>query len=331
MLKKFPVLVLALFLSAAGVLAQNDNQTNNSQTNNQTRTVASGQKVKIKGVVVAKDNDSFVVRDAGGVDTRVILASNTSIKTKGGAFGGGNSVPVNNIVRGLNMEVEGRGDNSGSLSANKVRFSKNDLATAQAIESRVAPAEDRLTQTEQNAQRISGQIDELMTISNAARGGAKAAQDTADAAVAGVNATNQRISAVDDFVVQSTQVINFKVGSAVLSPEGKQNLDTVAQTALTMKGYLIEVTGFASSEGGAKMNKDLSRRRAQAVLDYLIETHNIPLRRIGTSFGFGAAQAVADNATREGRAQNRRVEVKLTVSRGLNQTVEVQKDQNPNQ
>jgi outer membrane protein OmpA-like peptidoglycan-associated protein len=165
-----------------------------------------------------------------------------------------------------------------------------------------------------------------MAISNAARGGAKAAQDTADAAIAGVNATNQRISAMDDYVVQTNQTVNFKAGSAVLSPEGKQNLDNLAQTALTMKGYLIEVTGFASSEGGAKLNKELSRRRAQAVLDYLIETHNIPLRRIGVSYGFGSAQAIADNSTREGREQNRRVEVKLTVSRGLNQNVEVRKD-----
>ncbi len=316
MLKKFSVLILALLIGTVSVFAQNS----------QVRNLTSGQKYKIKGVVITKDNNGFIVRDTVGVDTKIVLASNTSIKTKGGFFGGSKDTPLTSVVRGLNLEVEGRGDSSGSLAAEKVRFSKNDLAVAQSIDSRVTPAEDRLTQTEQNAERISGQIDELMAISNAARGGAKAAQDSADAAIAGVNATNQRISAVDDFVVQSTQIINFKVGSAVLSPEGKQNLDTVAQTALTMKGYLIEVTGFASSDGNEKKNKELSRRRAQAVLDYLIETHNIPLRRIGTSFGFGEAQAIADNATRQGREQNRRVEVKLTVSRGLNQNVEVKKD-----
>lgn len=319
MLKRFPVLILALFISVASVFAQADNQV---------RSVSNGQKMKLEGVVVAKDNERIVVRDASGVDTNVTLTPATSIKTKGGIFGGGDRIAMNGIVRGLNLEVEGRGDNSGSLVANKVRFGKTDLRVAQSIESRVAPAEERLSQSEQNAQRVSGQIDELMAISNAARGGAKAAQDAADAAIAGVNATNQRISSMDDYVVQSTSTVNFRVGSAALSPEGRQNLDQAAATALTMKGYVLEVTGFASADGDARMNKALSERRARAVIDYLVETHNIPLRRISTSYGFGELQAVADNTTREGRAQNRRVEVKVLVSRGINQNVEVKKDTN---
>jgi outer membrane protein OmpA-like peptidoglycan-associated protein len=117
--------------------------------------------------------------------------------------------------------------------------------------------------------------------------------------------------------------VNFRVGSSYLSPEAKAQLDEVAAAAQTMKGYQIEVTGFASADGATAANKRLSQRRAQAVIDYMIETHNVPLRRIGQSFGFGELQAVADNTTREGREQNRRVEVKLLVSRGLNQTVEV--------
>ena len=317
MLKRFSALFLALMIGVVSAFAQDA----------QTRTLASGQKYKIKGVVVAKDDAGFTVRDAVGVDTKVSLGSATSVKTKGGIFGGSKAVPLTSIVRGLNLEVEGRGDGSGSLAAEKVRFDKNDLAVAQSIESRVAPAEERLTQAEQNAQRISGQIDELQAISNAARGGAKAAQDAADAAISGVNATNQRITSLDDYVVQSTATVNFRAGRAELSPEGKAQLDQLAQASMTLKGYTIEVTGFASAEGDMKMNKALSQRRAQAVIDYLVETHNIPLRRIGTSYGFGELQAVADNSTREGRAQNRRVEVKLLVSRGLNQNVEVRKDE----
>lgn len=317
MLKKFPAIALALFIGAASVFAQTDN--------NQVRTIASGQKLKLNGVVVAKDNDKVVIRDATGVDTNVVLNNTTSIKTKGGFFGGGDKVATNSIVRGLNLEVEGRGDGAGNLAATKVRFGKEDLRVAQSIESRVGPAEQRLSQAEQNAERVSGQIDELMAISNSARGGARAAQDSADAAIAGVNATNQRISSMDDYVVQSTSTVNFKAGSAVLSPEGRQNLDQAAATALTMKGYVLEVTGFASAEGDTKMNKALSQRRSQTVIDYLVETHNIPLRRISTSYGYGELQPIADNTTREGRVQNRRVEVKVLVSRGLNQNVEVKK------
>ncbi len=313
MLKKFAGLSLAIMVGVIGVYAQDA----------QLRNLVPGQKYKIEGVIVSQDTDSsFIVRDSVGVDTQVVVAPNASIRSNS-FWGSGDRFPAASLVRGLALKVEGVGDTTGSLAATKVRFDKSDLETAQMIDTRVTPAEERLTAAEQNAQRVSGQIDELMAISNAARGGAAAAQDTADAAVAGVNATNQRISALDEYVVQQTATVNFRVGSSVLSPEAKATLDEVAATAMTMRGYVIEVTGFASSDGNAAANKRLSDRRAQAVKDYLIQTHNVPLRRIGNSYGFGELQAVADNTTREGREANRRVEVKLLVSRGLNQNVEV--------
>ena len=313
MFRKFPALLLVLMVGVVSIFAQNT----------ELRTLTSGQKYKIKGIVIAKDDTSFVIRDLTGVNTKVVLTSATSIKTKGGIFGGGKATAMNAIVRGLNLEAEGLGNSEGSLAATKIRFDKDDLIVAQSIDSRVSPTEERITQAEQNAERVSGQIDELMTISNAARGGAKAAQDTADAAIQGVNATNQRITSLDDYVVQSTATVNFKSGSYVLSQEAKTTLDQVAQASLTMKGYVIEITGFTDASGSVQKNKALSQKRAQAVIDYLVETHNIPLRRIGTSYGYGENQAVADNNTTDGRAQNRRVEVKLMVSRGLNQNVEI--------
>ncbi len=313
MIKRLTVLALTLAIGAFSVLAQDA----------QVRNLAPGQKYKIKGVITAQDDQSVVIKDSVGVETRVVIAPEASIKTKGGFFGGGDRVAYNQLVRGLYLEAEGRGDNSGALAATKIRFDKGDFRVSQSIDSRVAPTEARLTEAEENAKRVSGQIDELMAISNAARGGAKAAQETADAAIAGVNATNQRITAMDDYVVQSTATVNFRVNSSLLSPDAKASLDEVASAAMTMKGYVIEITGFASSEGSVAKNKALSQRRAQAVIDYLVENHNVPLRRIGQSYGFGELQAVADNSTREGREQNRRVEVKLLVSRGMNQNVEV--------
>src|SRR5882672_6539251 len=288
------------------------------------RTVASGEKMKLKGVVTRRDSDTFTVRDINGVDTVVRLDNNTSVKTKGGFLRGGTNYGQTQILRGLNLEVEGRGNGSGELLAQKIRFNDSDLRVARAVESRAAPLEDRasttetkLSQVEQNAQRLSGQLDELAAVANTAKGGARAAQQTADSAVAGVNATNDRISALDDYEPQAVLAVNFKTGSAVLSADSKAKLDELATKALNAKGYVVEVSGFADATGSINRNRVLSQRRADQVIRYLVENHQIPLRRIVTPYGFGESHPVAENDSRAGRAQNRRVEVKLLVNKGL--------------
>ncbi|HYY55990.1 MAG TPA: OmpA family protein [Pyrinomonadaceae bacterium] len=318
------MLAFGLVLMLAPLALGQDNTTQDNQTNAtgaastaNVRSVSNGQKMKLKGVVTRRDADTFTVRDLNNVDTVVRLTDRTSVKTKGGFLRGGTNYATTNILRGLNLEVEGRGDPNGQLMAEKIRFNESDLRVARTVESRVDPVESRVGQVEQNAQRLSGQIDELAAVSNAARGGAKAAQDTADAAVAGVNATNDRISALDDYVVQDTMAINFRVNSAVLSPEAKTQLDTVAAKAQTAKGFVIEISGYTDSTGSTAKNRRLSQQRADSVVRYLVENHQIPLRRIITPFGYGESQAIADNTSREGRAANRRVEVKILVNRGL--------------
>ena len=111
--------------------------------------------------------------------------------------------------------------------------------------------------------------------------------------------------------------VNFKVGKFDLQPEAKAALDEIAAQAKTERGYVIEVMGFASADGAEMKNRVLSQKRADAVVRYLAENHMIPLRRIITPFGYGEAQPVADNLTKEGREQNRRVEVKVLVNKGL--------------
>ena len=285
--------------------------------------------IKTRGVVISRDADSFVIQDDQGAQTTVALTNRTNVRTTGGFLRGGTNYGVTAILRGLNVEVEGRGDGT-NLIAEKVRFKEGDLEVARAVQANVTPvenrvgeAEARIGQVEQNSQRLSGQLDELAAVSNAARGGAKAAQQTADMAVAGVNATNERISALDDYQTNNSASILFRVSSAVLSPQAKQQLDQIAQQALQAKGYVLEVSGFASSDGSTEANRRLSQRRADTVIRYLVENHNIPLRRIITPYGYGESNAVADNSMRAGREQNRRVEVKVLVNRGLIQSAPV--------
>jgi outer membrane protein OmpA-like peptidoglycan-associated protein len=163
----------------------------------------------------------------------------------------------------------------------------------------------------------------LAAVANTANGGAKAAQETADramsaakAASADVAATNDRISSIDNYEATKNVTVNFKVNSAVLSDEAKAALDEIAEQAKSAKGYLIQVTGFASSDGTEAKNRVLSERRAEAVKRYLAE-HDIPLHRMINPFGFGEMKPVADNDTREGRKQNRRVEVAILINKGL--------------
>jgi len=236
------------------------------------------------------------------------------------------------------VEVKGRKDATGNFFAEKVKFADIDYRMANSVESRVKPVEGelketqgRLAQTEQNQQRLSGQVEELSAVSNSARGGAKAAQETADAAIAGVNAANERIakvdtrvnsvdnriSTLDDFDVKNSQMVLFKLGSATLTKEAKEMLDKIAEEAKTQKGYVIEIAGFASADGPEDVNRRLSQMRADAVVRYLAENHNVPLRRIITPFGYGESQPIADNKSRDGRKQNRRVEVKILVNKGL--------------
>ncbi|MBS1789139.1 MAG: OmpA family protein [Acidobacteria bacterium] len=254
--------------------------------------------MKFKGVVVSRDADTFTLRDRNRADYQVLLTDSTSIKANGGFLRFGKKYPATDILRGLIIEVEGRGDRQGQLVAEKIRFSESDMRAAITTDTRVNPVEA-------NQERLSGQMDELYTVAEEAR--------------KEVAATNERISALDDYDVQETATVTFRVNSAVLSPEAKRQLDTFAEKANTAKAFMIEVGGHTDSTGSEAKNFQLSRARADAVIQYLAVTHKIPVRRFVSPMGYGKTEAVADNKTAAGRAQNRRVEVKMLSNRGMNQ------------
>jgi len=325
-MKKLSMLALVV-LSLALIVPAMAQQ--NSSTANKTP-VAAGAKMKTKGMIVKRDQGNLIIRDQAGSELTVRMAGAKIEEKKSNPFRGSKKYSETQLVRGLYVEVEGHGDSSGVLIAEKIKLADDDFRVAQAVESTVVPvenrlgeAEDRVTRTEQNAQRLSGQLDELAQVANLAKGGAAAAQETADVAVDGVNKTNDRISSLDDFEVKKSDTINFKVGSAVLNTEAKTLLDEIATQAKAEKGFVIEVRGFASADGAENSNRVLSQRRAEVVMRYLAENHDIPLRRIILPFGYGEAMPIADNTSRDGRKQNRRAEVSILVSKGLTSPVNV--------
>src|ERR1051325_1972717 len=152
-LKMFRSIVLAFGLALALsplAFGQPSTQTQTAPTDaSRARSVASGERMKVKGVVVRRDADTFTVRDINGVDTAVRLTDTTSVKTHASSFlSSGHRYAQTNIIRGLNLEVQGRGGSAGELVAEKITFDESDLRTARAVESRATPLEERATASE---------------------------------------------------------------------------------------------------------------------------------------------------------------------------------------
>lgn len=291
---------LALLLMTPAVFGQQPTSKTTIRPTVNVQSIPNGAKVKFRGVVLTRDADTFTIRDRNRTDYQVLLTGNTSVKSNGSVlrFGRGKRYAETDLLRGLIVEVEGRGNSQGQLVADKVRFNESDLRAAITTDTRVNPVEE-------NQERLSGQMDELATIAAETRNEVRAA--------------NERITSLDDYDVQESATVNFRVNSAILSPEAKRQLDTLAQKALTAKWYMIEVGGHTDSTGSEAKNFALSRQRAESVIQYLAVTHKIPVRRFVTPMGYGKSDAVADNKTQTGRAQNRRVEVKVLLNRGMSQ------------
>jgi outer membrane protein OmpA-like peptidoglycan-associated protein len=292
-------LAFLLALSPLALGQMTTTQTVQTSTTRNIQSIPNGAKLKFKGVVIAREGETFRIRDRNRTDYQVLITDRTSVKTHGGFLRSGKRYPVTDILRGLIVEVEGRGDSQGQLVAEKIRFDESDMRAAITSDTRVTPVEE-------NQARMAGQMDELYAVAAEARNEATAA--------------NERITALDDYDLTETVSVTFRVNSAVLSPEAKQQLDEFAAKAATSKMYTIEVAGHTDSTGSEAKNFRLSRARAEAVVQYLAVNHKLPLRRFVTPMGYGKTEAVADNSTVSGRAQNRRVEVKMLMNRGMTQS-----------
>src|SRR3954471_9686374 len=266
--------------------------------------ISPGVKTEVKGRVNKRDVDTITIRDASDMEVTVLLTNDTAIKSnkKGlGVFRRGKNFEATSLMRGLMVTVEGMGNADGQLAANEIRFNEADLKEVMTVHSRVQPVEDE-------QKRLSGKLDETGKV-------AAGAKESADAAHGRIDSVNDRITGLDDFVVSLSTTVYFPLNKYELSASDKKMLDDLATKALAMKGYVIEVAGFADSSGNADKNLELSQRRADAVVQYLAVTHSIPPRRIVTPIGYGDLRS-QDSKAPESQRLDRRVDAKVLVNRG---------------
>jgi len=139
------------------------------------------------------------------------------------------------------------------------------------------------------------------------------AQTTANAATKRVDVLTNTVANLDNYRPVAETSVHFGFDKDNLTKKAKEALDQLATDVPNTKGYIVTVEGGTDSVGPADYNYDLSQRRANAVIQYLASQHNIPAHKIYL-IGLGKDKPADSNKTSEGRAKNRRVDVRLMTN-----------------
>ena len=263
--------------------------------------VTSGQKVETQGIILTRDGDSLTVdtRDLGKVV--VDITDSTKVQAPTGMFRH-KDMEVTSLVPGLEVRVKGVGTDNGQVQADRIRFDEDSLKRAQQMHAAM---------TATNAQVATNQQGVAQNQAGVASNSANISEHSAK-----IQAAEKRFDDLTEWDTKKDITLNFETGKADLSDDAKQQLTAVAKESQGMKGYLIEVMGFASTTGDAQQNQQLSQDRAENVEDFLHQ-QGVPLKNLVNTAAMGTTNPVASNDTQMGQLKNQRVEVKLLVNRGL--------------
>ena len=285
--------------------------------------VAFGQ-TNVKGMISGRTGDTLIVNSPQGKVT-VVLTSNTRVKDDRGLFGLEKEKLADTVlIPGLKVSVDGAPGEQERVVAKTITVDADDIESSQMIQAGLQPTADEVLEHErqllehqkqigENKEQIAANQADIETDQQAiAAHKQKIEQNKND-----IQQHTQRFTALAEYDVKTQATVNFEVGGAKLSVKDQIKLKELANTATRLKGYIIEVTGFADSTGNSVMNTKLSEDRAKAVITYLIQKGEVPVRHIVAPGAMGEYGPAAPNETNAGRAENRRVEVKVLVNKGI--------------
>jgi len=286
--------------------------------------VTRADETQIKGMIIARTGETLIVNGPGGKVT-VVLTDDTRTKDDKGLFGLDKEELANTVlIPGLKVRVDGASDSEGRVTAKTITVDGDDLETAEMIQSGLHPTAEQVAGNVQaieankkgiasNQQGIAANQRDIATNQqNIAAHRAQIDQNIKD-----IQETTDRFTALSEYDIKDATTVKFNVGSSEISAADQEQLRQVSQTAKRLKGYIVEVVGYADSSGSAAINDKLSEDRAKAVIRYLVQQGNVPVRHIVAPGAMGEYGAKAPNETAAGRAQNRRVEVKVLVNKGI--------------
>ncbi len=279
--------------------------------------IGDGEKVKSKGVITNRAGDTLIVKTADGPIT-ILLTGDTKVQQPVGLGARHKQMPPDALIPGLRMKFEGVGNDENQVVAKTIEFDSDDLALAEVIQAGVNPTAEQQSKNMQTyainqaatEAAIEANKQEIEANKRRIAANEQGIKDVAEA-------TAKRFSELTDWVAKREASVHFAVGDSTLSAEHKAELAAFAQEAVNLKGYVIEVKGFADSTGTLADNQQLSKDRAEAVVAYLLQECHVPAKNIVAPGAMSETHPVASNESAIGRAENRRVDLRLLVNQGV--------------
>ena len=285
---------------------------------------AFGANTEVKGMIHSRTGETLIVKTADG-NTTVVLTDYTTTKDDRGLFGLEKQRMSNVVlIPGLKVDVDGTSDEQGRVVAKTITVDGDDLETAEMIQSGVHPTAEQVAANVQRLEAHSGQLESHKVQLAGQKENIETNQQNIaankqqiEANIKNIEENTKRFTALSEYDVKGEATVKFGVGSSKISASDQEELKKLAQTATGVTGYIVEVMGYADATGNAAMNTRLSEDRAKAVITYLTQQGGVPIRHIVAPGAMGEYGPAAPNETKAGRAENRRVEVKVLVNKGI--------------
>ena len=247
---------------------------------------ASAESVSVQGMISAREGHHLEITSPDGTKTELNLTDATKVTIVSGALKlQRNDGSISDLINGLPVTAEVQPNGSG-YDAVKVTYKAGDMKTARQVEAGTAQAKARVRE---KAAELQAQNDEL----------------------------KRRMSQANQYDEKAQATVLFASGSSAVSAQARSDLQGIAAKAKGIKGYLVSVIGYADPTGNPTSNQRLSERRAAAVISYLQKSCGLQPQRVLAGDAMGDAHLIGDVSTADGKAQNRRVVVKVLTNKGL--------------
>jgi outer membrane protein OmpA-like peptidoglycan-associated protein len=217
---------------------------------------------------------------------------------------------VNNTTAPIQAKVNQVGDQTTQNSQQIQDTNKKVTDVDERATNGISAANEKAGTADQHASDAMNHANDAMSHANDAMTSATSANGKADQNAQSLDKLRDVVANIDDYKLQTTVTVPFKFDKAVLTPDTRQDLDKLAQDVQVDKRFFISVEGYTDKTGSLAYNEALSRKRADAVVEYLVAKHDIPIYRIHM-IGLGVEKPVDEAHNRDARAKNRRVEVKV--------------------